>query len=279
MYANQNQPNPEPFLGQLMRLWRGYQAKRNLIFGAIIFGALLAFEMFNYTTTDFALTDLLGDVGFMGVRWSMILSIAFCGMDFAGIARLFTPERGDNKTEVWYLLGAWFLAAGMNAILTWWGVSLALLNHADLGNEILTREELLNTVPIFVAVLVVLIRILIIGTFSMAGDRIFAKANQTLGQAARPTAPANPVQRVAPRPEPRSFVNEFNEPDDFEPRPRPSMEPRRSAPPPVMARPTPTVASPVRPAPKPIPKPGSPSQTNGPINGSDRNGHYNSEPD
>ena len=39
-------------------------------------------------------------------------AIAFCGMDFAGIARLFTPEKGRSEhVEVWYLLAAWFLAA------------------------------------------------------------------------------------------------------------------------------------------------------------------------
>jgi hypothetical protein len=271
MYANQ--PNHSSFLGQLARLWRVYQSKRGVVFGVMIFGALLAFEVFNYTTTDFALSD----VSFMGIRWSVILAVAFCGMDFAGVARLFTPEgHNGNKTEVWYLLGAWFLAAGMNAILTWWGVSLALLKHAELGNEILTREELLNGVPVFVAVLVVLIRILIIGTFSMAGDRLFAKANQTMSQAARPSAP---VARVAPRPEPRTFVNEFDDPDDFEPRPRPMAEPRRAPPPPPPSVNRPTVASPVRPAPKPAPKPMNMPQSNGPSNGSDRNGHFGPDMD
>jgi hypothetical protein len=117
----------------------------------------------------------------LGVRWATILAIAFCGMDFAGIARLFVPERGRGEhTEVWYLLAAWFLAATMNAMLTWWGVSLALLNHGGLGNEILGRETLLAVVPVFVSVLVWLIRILLIGLLSMAGDRLFTFMEQTL---------------------------------------------------------------------------------------------------
>jgi phage FluMu gp28-like protein len=45
--------------------------------------------------------------------------LTFCGIDFAGIARLFTPEQGrDEPAEVWYLFGAWILAAAMNATLT-----------------------------------------------------------------------------------------------------------------------------------------------------------------
>jgi|GEM_PF-86447 len=161
--------------------------KRGLVFGGIIIAAMLAFELFNYTTTDFALTNLLGDLRFVGLRWATILAIAFCGMDFAGIARLFTPEKGrSERTETWYLLGAWFLAATMNAMLTWWGVSLALLTHASLGNEILSRQTLLSVVPVFVAILVWLIRILLIGLLSMAGERLFTFMEQNLRDSDEP---------------------------------------------------------------------------------------------
>ncbi len=153
--------------------------RRGLAFGAIIIAALLAFETFNYSTTDFALSDLLGDLNFFGIRWATILAIAFCGIDFAGIARLFTPEEGaDEPTEVWYLFGAWLLAATMNAMLTWWGVSIAILEHQSLGNAVVARDTLLKVVPIFVAVMVWLIRVLIIGTFSVAGERLFSQADK-----------------------------------------------------------------------------------------------------
>jgi hypothetical protein len=179
--------NSIPFLNSRFKLQRG------LLFGALIVGALLAFELFNYSTTDFALSDLLGELKFIGVRWATILSIAFCGIDFAGIARLFTPEQGaDEPAEVWYLFGAWMLAALMNAMLTWWGVSIAILNHQTLGNAVVARDTLLKIVPIFVAVMVWLIRVLIIGTISMAGDRLFSQASKrTRAQSApRISAPA-----------------------------------------------------------------------------------------
>src|SRR5688572_19323569 len=80
--------------------------QRGMAFGIIIVAALFAFEIFNYSTTDYALADLLGDLSFFGVRWATILAIAFCGIDFAGIARLFTPEDNTNaQGEVWYLFG------------------------------------------------------------------------------------------------------------------------------------------------------------------------------
>ena len=154
--------------------------RRGLLFGMIFLGALLAFESFNYGTTEFALRDLLGELSSVGLRWSTILALAFCGMDFAGIARIFTPESSDRKpAEVWYLIGAWFLAATMNATLTWWAVSLALIRHQGLGNEVLGRQALLSAVPAFVAVLVWLIRILMIGTITMAGDRIFTQQDSS----------------------------------------------------------------------------------------------------
>jgi hypothetical protein len=185
---------PVQFLDVLNRFSR----QRGALFTLIMFGALLAFEVFNYSTTDFALSDLLGKLTFMGVRWSTVLSLAFCGIDFAGIARLFTPEQGrDEPTEVWYLFGAWVLAAAMNATLTWWGVSLALVNHTPASVAIIERGTLNSVVPVFVAVMVWMIRILIIGTFSMAGDRLFWMDDQRNSyrpqtQASRPALNTNP---------------------------------------------------------------------------------------
>lgn len=175
------------------QILQGNRPSRGLVWGILILGALLAFEIFNYSTTDFAMADLLGDLRFGGMRWSTILALAFCGIDFAGIARLFTPEQGaDEPAEVWYLFGAWLLAATMNALLTWWGVSIAILNHNTLGNAIIPRETLLTVVPVFVALMVWLIRVLIIGTFSVAGERIFSQADTPTK---RP-----PLTRVKPRP-------------------------------------------------------------------------------
>jgi hypothetical protein len=153
--------------------------RRGLAFGIIIVGALIAFEVFNYSTTEYALSDLLGDLGFLGIHWSTILAIAFCGIDFAGIARLFTPEEGDDEpSEVWYLFGAWLLAATMNAMLTWWGVSQAILDNANLSSGVIPQQTIVRVVPIFVAILVWLIRVFIIGTFSVAGDRLFSQRDK-----------------------------------------------------------------------------------------------------
>ncbi len=150
-----------------------FAVPKGVIMGGLILVALFFFEIFNFSTTDFALHDLLGDLEFMGMQWSTILAIAFCGIDFAGIARLFAGDDSEDAVETWYLFGAWFLAATMNAMLTWWGVSVALLEHVPEGAAVLGRETVMTVVPIFVAILVWLVRILLIGTITVAGPRLF----------------------------------------------------------------------------------------------------------
>jgi hypothetical protein len=220
----------------LLHLLKGVTSRRGFAWGVIILCALAAFEIFNYSTTEFALGDVLGDLRFLGFRWSTILALAFCGIDFAGIARLFTPEQGRNEpAEVWYLFGAWLLAAGMNATLTWWGVSVAIVNHSSLaGGVVVTNATLTKVVPVFVAVMVWLIRVLIIGTFSVAGDRLFSQLDTQKGL--RPAA-SLPQLTTASALRPRTAVStpaatpfrpvtKVNRPEPTYSRPEPSYAAR-----------------------------------------------------
>ena len=197
---------------------------RGLIFGGIILSALLAFEVFNYSSTAFALHDILGDLSFGPLAWSTILAVAFCGIDFAGIARIFTPEQGrDEPAEVWYLFAAWLLAAGFNATLTWWGVSVAILKHNAEGGALLGQSAMTNIVPIFVAGMVLLIRVLLINTFSIAGDRIFSMADEQASQSVqnkpvyRPANETNRMPNPYPRPAPRPTPVNISQPAYSEP--------------------------------------------------------------
>lgn len=187
--------------------------KRTLFFGLLIIGALFFFEIFNYSTTHFALQDLLGEQKTFGIRWSTALSLAFCAIDFAGISRIFTPERGsDEPREIWYLFGAWMLAATMNASLTWWGVSMAITNHTVQSTAIIEASQIIKVVPIFVSILVWVIRVLVIGSISTVGERILwgglsaqpaakKRPAATSNTFARPTynrKPATSARRAAP---------------------------------------------------------------------------------
>ena len=112
-------------------------------------------------------------------------------------------------------MGAWLLGATMNAMMTWWAVNLTLLDH-NFGNEVLSRQQLLEVVPPFVAVLVWLTRILFIGAFSVAGDHLFGgdeaaprivQSPSRIPERSVPMGPprrdpASRQQRLAPRREP-----------------------------------------------------------------------------
>src|SRR5688572_30439030 len=209
----------------LLPFIQGAAHRRGLIFGGIILVALLAFEVFNYSSTSFALRDVLGDLAFGPVRWATILAFAFCGIDFAGIARIFTPEKGRNEpAEVWYLFAAWFLAAAFNASLTWWGVSVAILQHNALGGVLVGASAMTKIVPVFVAAMVLLIRVLLINTFSIAGERIFSLADQRAPRYQnQPTfrntsvetlrTPSQSYPRPAPKPVPAASSRPlYNEP-------------------------------------------------------------------
>jgi hypothetical protein len=209
---------------KLLPFLRNTALKRGFIFGGIIFSALLAFEVFNYSSTVFALHDILGDLAFGPLQWATILAFAFCGIDFAGIARIFTPEKGrDEPAEVWYLFGAWFLAAAFNASLTWWGVSVAILKHSAEGGVLLGQATMTKIVPIFVAAMVLLIRVLLINTFSIAGERLFSLADERDGQyqnrnTYRPAETMRaPVNTSFPRPAPKPNPVNISQPAYSEP--------------------------------------------------------------
>lgn len=170
---------------------------RGLVTSLILLVALVGFEMFNYSTTFVALGDLLGETTFLGFRWSAILAIAFCAIDFAGIARIFMPDEESHlPKELWFLFGAWLLAASMNATLTWWGVSMTINSHAMKSSAIIDPNTLTHIVPIFVAMMVWVTRILLIGTFSFSGRRFLRLALPEVQESRPAYVPRERTQQV-----------------------------------------------------------------------------------
>jgi hypothetical protein len=165
----------------------------------IMLAALVAFEMFNFSTTEYALATFFGGHDALGMAsWATVLSIAFCGIDFAGLSSLFTPQtdwRKEPKT-IWMLTGAWFLGAAMNAIMTWWAVTSALSENPVLGNELVSRQQILEIVPVFVAALVWLTRVMLIGSIATTGDHVFGRQRPAVLDGAMPRQ-----HRAVPKPE------------------------------------------------------------------------------
>ncbi len=198
----------------------------SLVTYVILAVALAGFEMFNFSTTQYALEDLLGNLKFFGIQWATILAIAFCGIDFAGIGRLFLPDGMDESgRETWFLFGAWLLAATMNALLTWWGVSMALAGHQLQSTEIIDRKLLMQAVPVFVAAMVWVTRVLLIGSFAMAGRRPQAQVNRYPAQ--RSTSQYRPSQTSMPQ-SARSFPTPSQRPSNSIPSHRPAPLPMSS---------------------------------------------------
>jgi hypothetical protein len=115
----------------------------------------------------------------------------------------------------------------MNATLTWWGVSVAIVNHSSLaGGVVLTNSALTKVVPVFVAIMVWLIRVLVIGSFSIAGERLFSQGDARSLQ--RPSRPVlQPASPLTSRPRPSlstsfSPASKIARPEAGYPRPEPT---------------------------------------------------------
>jgi len=181
-----NIASAKPSLQSPLRLFPRIRLRTGFVYALIIILAMAAFEAFNYGTTAYALKDLLGDLSFAGFSWSTLLAIAFCCIDFAGIASLISqPRQRDNK-DAWYLFGAWLLAGSANAALTWWGVAMAIANHPMGSSQVIDTTTLTTVVPIFVAVMVWVIRVLIISSLSTALERMTGNGRSPAGSAQRP---------------------------------------------------------------------------------------------
>ncbi|MCB8944033.1 MAG: hypothetical protein H6658_09790 [Ardenticatenaceae bacterium] len=182
---------------------------RALVVGAILTAALIGFEIFNFDTTRFALMDLMGGHLFFGIEWASILAFAFCSIDFAGVVRMFTPEQSlkDEPKEVLLLMGAWLLGASLNAVMTWYAVALTIAPRT-VGATLIAKDDMLFYAPLFVAVLVWLTRILLIGSSSVAADRLMSSYRRH-SSTAQPRTKRSPVRS-------RVFANgDDNFQDDF----------------------------------------------------------------
>ena len=188
----------------------GLPLTRQAAIGLLLVAALFAFELFNFDTTRYALDNLLGGVGLGGFGWADILAFAFCSIDFAGLAWLFTPaNRGSRRDESAYLMGAWLLGATLNALMTWWAITLLLLGHPFTGNEVLSHAQLVNMVPIFVAIMVWLTRILFIGALSVAEDHLFSGADGAATTSGRQRR--DPAAKVLPASAPSDFLGRVDQ--------------------------------------------------------------------
>lgn len=177
--------------------WRWLKG-RGFILAFIFVAALISFEIFNYDTTRVALMDLLSGRRFLRFEWAAILAFAFCGIDFAGLVRIFTPAQTmrEEPKEVWLLTGAWVLGASMDAVMTWYAVALTI-SARSVGAGVISREAMLLYAPLFVALLVWLTRILLIGSIALTLDRLLHQSSRAYTRPRQRPVRENGRQRMA----------------------------------------------------------------------------------
>ena len=148
---------------------------KTAVIGLILTIALVGFELFNFDTTRFALSHLMGGRQFWGLEWAGILALAFGSLDFAGLVRVFTPEKelSQESTEVWLMTGAWLVGAALNAAMTWYAMALLIAPlGAEIGATLFTHEEMLHFAPLFIALLVWLTRVSLISSAAFTLERL-----------------------------------------------------------------------------------------------------------
>lgn len=137
-----------------------------LVVGLMMAGGWLALEWFNYSASQYALTTLFGNLTADGVTWGMLLALGLWLVDLSGLLYLSIPHERE-KPGFWYVLVAWLLASGANALLKWWAVTLALM-ASPLTQSGTPRTALVNTmmpyIPTATAFLVWTGRVLLVST-------------------------------------------------------------------------------------------------------------------
>lgn len=148
--------------------------------GILLLVALAVFEFINYTTTVAAVNSIIGvrEVSLIllnTVQFATLIGLATCLLDFAGIARIFTPERGnDEPRAVYVLFFVWLCAAVINAGLTWWVASIWVATGYAGGNPAVSYESVVKWAPIILASLFFLIHFGLVYTIATLGDDLFA---------------------------------------------------------------------------------------------------------
>jgi hypothetical protein len=138
--------------------------------GVLLLFGLIAFEAFNFATTRGALEYFIPGK-FMNAGMATILAIAACCSDFGGLARMFTPEKGkDEPLVIYFLIVGWLLTSAINAFMTWFYVLMGV--RGIQGVPLFSRDQIIQVIPVIIAVFVWLVRILIVGAVAMAGEQV-----------------------------------------------------------------------------------------------------------
>ena len=125
---------------------------RRFIKGIVLAISLFAFEVFNYDTTHMALVNWFAQANPASVNkivW------AFCLLDLMRLTQFFGIKHSAFIQKIW------LFGVGVNALFTWYNARMTVWQY-DFGHVVLRRQQVVLYVPIFIALLVFLTRVLFV---------------------------------------------------------------------------------------------------------------------
>jgi hypothetical protein len=199
---------------------------RGTFFIGMLFFALGCFMLFNYMSTLQTLQHILGKE-FLVYAFAFALSI----VDFAGLARIFTPETSmkDESKLVYFLGTVWILACLLDVAMTAYWVSLRMVESpTSMDVQNLMGIGMYKSIPWIIALGELAMRVSLVLMVGVFGDQFLhgfgsiipsmqGVANR-IGAAtiSKPSMPARPPQALKPSiPTYRSIGNPARVENDY----------------------------------------------------------------
>ena len=190
---------------------------RGSFFVGMLFFALACFMLFNYLSTYETLKHILGG-GLLVFAFAFALSI----VDFAGLARIFTPEtQAKDESKLIYILGAvWLLACIFDVFMTTYWVSLMMIRQ-DNGSEIqqMMGPFAYKAIPWVIALGEMMLRVSLVLMVGMFGDKLLHGMDKIIPSLQNAIPKRSPIPASRPMPARTPIPTNYHtvRPPDFHP--------------------------------------------------------------
>lgn len=147
-----------------------------LVVGGIIFLSALAFEVINIATNVAGFESFFGGIKFLGISWAIWATIAFEAAD-VGCLCYSWDRKFDFRThpEAGFALTAHFFAGFADAGLSYFAFMMAIGNSVSQMANVVGEKAILTWAPVFLALMIWVIRTLLMGTIVTQGRNIFSQ--------------------------------------------------------------------------------------------------------
>lgn len=148
---------------------------RATMYTIIIAGALLLFEMFQFSSDYQALQDMIGVSS-----WSFGIAFGLCAIDFAGLARL-RSQSAEREPSYLYLAGAWLLSVVGENFFTYFVVSHSaserISSNVMVSSGFISATVWTVYIPILFSIFTWAVQVLLVSRLERSVDKV----NQSRG--------------------------------------------------------------------------------------------------